>query len=107
MSEELKFGGRIYYVPRYDSRLARYILITRVRLSHPPPIVVLGEHVVISPNKKKNGNVAKTKIGSFWVSKEAYEAHQAYLSQPVWRRLALALRSAARKSKIQFLALLE
>ncbi len=86
MSAEFSYGDRIYYVPKFDTRLARYLPVTCVRLSSKPPILVLGHHIVISPERRASGSVARDRVGSFWVSKEAYEADLAWRAQPVWRR---------------------
>ncbi len=36
MSHRFKYGERLYYVPKFDRRLARYVMITQLRLSHVP-----------------------------------------------------------------------
>jgi hypothetical protein len=87
MQHTFRFGDEIYYVPKFDARLARYIPITRLRLTLTPPLLILGHHLVISPKPSKNGNIAYDNVGSYWLSKEAYEAHRAAKAQPLWRRL--------------------
>ena len=99
MSVEYSYGCQIYHVPKFDARLARYLPVTRVRLSSKPPIVVLGHHIVISPERKANGSVARDRVGSFWVSKEAYEAYLAWRAQPVWRRYLWQPCPAGRKGR--------
>lgn len=91
MSYRFKYGERLYYVPKFDSRLARHVMITQLHLSQVPPLLVLGHHIRISPREQKNGKVAQTRIGSFWISKEAYETHRANSSQPFRRLLSLRL----------------
>jgi hypothetical protein len=68
-------GGRIFYVPETEPRLARYVEITRIQALDRFPLLVLGEHIVITPSKIAGGKVAQDQVGSFWLSKEAYEAH--------------------------------
>ncbi len=87
MSDEFRYGQRLYYVPKFDARLARHVPITQLRLSQVPALLVLGHHMLISPRKQQNGKVAQTSIGSFWISKAAYEVHKARLSESLWRRL--------------------
>ncbi len=87
MSDEFRYGQRLYYVPKFDARLARHVPITQLRLSQVPPSLVLGHHMLIFPRKQQNGKLAQTRIGSFWISKAAYEVHRARLFKPVWRRL--------------------
>jgi len=87
MRSEFNFGDRIYYVPKFDKGRTRYLPVTAVRLSLVPPLLILGENIVIHPQKKKNGNIARDSIGSFWMSKEAYDAHQARRSRSIWQRL--------------------
>ena len=84
MRHTFKLGTKIYYVPKNDLRLARYVPVTRLRLSSKPPLIVLGYHLVISPTPKKNGKLARTSVGSYWQSREAYEAYQARKAQPLW-----------------------
>ena len=71
-------------MPKFDVRLSRYVPITCLRLVLNPPLIVLGNHLVISPNLRSNGMLARNRVGSFWISKEAYEAFGA---QSLWRRL--------------------
>jgi hypothetical protein len=99
MPEEFKYGDRIYYVPRLDKRLTRYLPVTAVRMSLVPPLLILGHTIVIRPRQKQNGIVATDRIGSFWISKEAYKAHRAFLSLPLWRRLSLRLGFAPGQGK--------
>ena len=92
MQKSFRLGESIYYVPKHDARLARYVPITRLRLSLTPPILVLGHHLVISPKLWKNGNIARDWVGSYWVSKEAYEAYRAIGQQSLWCRMRLFLK---------------
>ncbi len=80
-----RFGAQIYYVPKFDPRLARYIPITCLRLSLNPPLLVLGHHLAISPKLQENGNIARDFVGTYWISKEAYEAYNA--REGIWRRI--------------------
>ena len=85
MENRYRYGQRVYYVPKYDQRLARYVPITRLHLSLNPPMVVLAYHISIAPRLDKWGNVARDRVGTYWISKEAYEAHCARPS--AWQRL--------------------
>ncbi len=97
MRNDFNPGDRIYYIPKFDKGSTRYLPVTAVRFSLVPPLLIFGENIVIQPKKKKNGNIAKDSIGSFWVSKEAYEAHQARLSQYIWQRLPAVCGATLRK----------
>lgn len=88
MQHSFRLGERIYYVPQYDTRLARYVPITRLRLSLTPPIIILGHHLVLSPRPSKDGNIARDYVGSFWISKEAYEAYRIGRQQSLWHRIS-------------------
>ncbi len=92
MQKSFRLGESIYYVPKHDARLARYVPITRLRLSRTPPILVLGHHLVISPKLWKNGNIARDWVGSYWISKEAYEAYIAIVQQSFWYRMRILLK---------------
>jgi hypothetical protein len=86
MRHTFRFGAKIYYVPKFDDRLARYVPITSLRLALKPPILILEHHLVISPKLGKNGNIARDRVGSYWISKEAYEASRA--PGALWRRIS-------------------
>jgi hypothetical protein len=77
MRYEFKYNQKIYYVPEFDKRLARHIPITQLRLSQVPPLLELGCQVRLSPRSQANGKVGQTGAGTFWISKEAYEAYEA------------------------------
>jgi hypothetical protein len=85
MSDQFRYNQRIYYVPRFDKRLARHVPITQLRLSQEPPLLVLGHHIRISPRPQTNGRIAETGAGSFWISKDAYEAYEAHPAKTFWR----------------------
>lgn len=89
MYKQFKLGDELYYVPKRGKQLARYVRVTRIHGSLSRPFLTLGDHIVIAPRVNKNGNVAKDHIGGFWLSKEAFEIHQAYWSRPFWRRMRL------------------
>jgi hypothetical protein len=95
MENRYRYGQYVYYVPKYDQRLARYVPITRLHLSLNPPMVVLAHHLVIAPRLDKRGNVASDRVGTYWISKEAYEAHRARPS--VWQRFSAWRRGAFEK----------
>ncbi|MGO9547392.1 MAG: hypothetical protein ACLPPF_21685 [Rhodomicrobium sp.] len=77
MEERFSLGLPIYYVPKHDSRLARYVRVTHVHSKLPRPLLTLGEQLVIAPKLSRSGRVAQDKCGSFWISKEAFEAQSA------------------------------
>jgi hypothetical protein len=91
MQHQVRLGTPIYYVPNYDEQLADYVPVTRLHLSLLPPLVTLGHDLVIAPNPSEDGEIARDKIGGFWISKDAYEAYKARRSKSVWRRVCGAL----------------
>ena len=74
MIEEFGVGSPVYYVPECDSALAQYVPVTRVHSSLRRPLLTLGKQLVIAPKLKRNGMLARDKGGSYWISKEAFEA---------------------------------
>ncbi len=92
MRHNVRLGSKIYYVPRSDERRARYVPVTRLHLSLAYPLVTLGQDLVIAPNPAEDGSVARDGVGHYWISKDAYEAHQARQEKSLWRRLRSALR---------------
>ena len=74
VKEEFNLGSRVYYVPEYDKALAQYVAVTRVHTSLRQPLLTLGSQLVIAPKLKRNGMLARDSGGSYWVSKEAFEA---------------------------------
>jgi hypothetical protein len=74
MTEEFCVGSPIYYVPECNSALAQYVPVTRVHFSLRRPLLTLGKQLVIAPKLKQNGMLARDKSGSYWISKEAFEA---------------------------------
>jgi len=77
MKTEFSLGSPIYYVPKYDTGLASYIPVTRVHFALRRPLLTLGNQLVIAPELTPAGMVASDKGGSFWISKEAFEASPA------------------------------
>jgi hypothetical protein len=88
---QVSLGAQVYYVPRYDERLARYLPVTRVHFSLVKPLVTLGHQLVIAPRPSADGTVARDKIGDYWISKDAYEAHRTRRGRSMWRRFCAAL----------------
>ena len=74
MNPTFSVGLPVYYVPRYDARLAKYVPVTRIHRSLKPLLLTLGEQLVIAPNLARNGKLAQDRGGSYWISKEAFEA---------------------------------
>ena len=74
MKEEFSVGSPVYYVPECDAALAQYVPVTRVHSSLKRPLLTLGKQLVIAPKLKQNGMLARDKGGSYWISKEAFEA---------------------------------
>ena len=74
MIEEFSVGSPVYYVPECNSALAQYVPVTRVHFSLRRPLLTLGKQLVIAPKLKQNGMLARDKSGSYWISKEAFEA---------------------------------
>ncbi len=91
MQHQVRLGEEIYYVPKYDERLARYFPVTRLHLSLVPPLLTVGRDLVISPRPYADGAIARDKIGGFWISKDAYEAYKARRAQSMWARICGAL----------------
>ncbi len=77
MKSEFSLGSSIYYVPKCDSGLASYVPVTRVHSALKPPLLTLGNQLVIAPKLTQAGMVARDKGGSFWISKEAFEGSPA------------------------------
>ncbi len=74
--EDFRVGSPIYYVPECDKSLAQYVPVTHVHTSLRRPLLTLGKQLVIELKPKANGMLARDKGGSYWVSKEAFEASQ-------------------------------
>jgi hypothetical protein len=74
MIEEFGVGSPVYYVPECDSALAQYVPVTRVHSFPKRPLLTLGKQLVIAPKLRRNGMLARDKGGSYWISKEAFEA---------------------------------
>jgi len=74
MKTEFNLGSPIYYVPKCDSGRASYILVTRVHSALKRPLLTLGNQLVIAPKLYQTGMLARDNCGSFWISKEAFEA---------------------------------
>jgi hypothetical protein len=74
MKENISLGSRIYYVPECDKALAQYVAVTRVHTTLSRPLLTLGKELVITPKLKQNGMLARDRGGSYWISKEAFEA---------------------------------
>jgi hypothetical protein len=91
MQHQVRLGTPIYYVPDYDERLARYFPVTRLHLSLLPPLVTVGHCLVMAPKPSPDGNIARDKIGGYWISKDAYEAYKARRNGSLWRRVCGAL----------------
>jgi len=91
MQHQVRLGTPIYYVPDYDERLAGYFPVTRLHLALPSPLVTVGHHIVIAPKPSAHGEIARDKIGGFWISKDAYEAYKARRPVSLWRRVCGAL----------------
>lgn len=91
MQYQVSLGAQVYYVPRYDERLARYLPVTRVHFSLVKPLVTLGHQLVIAPKPAADGSVARDKIGDYWISKDAYDAYRMRRGRPLWRRFCDAL----------------
>jgi hypothetical protein len=72
--EEFSLGSRVYYVPECDTALAQYVAVTRIHARLKQPLLTLGCQLVIAPKLRRNGMLARDKGGSYWVSKEAFEA---------------------------------
>jgi len=51
--------------------------VTRVHSSLKQPLLTLGRQLVIAPKLTTDGMLARDKGGSFWISREAFEAAQA------------------------------
>ncbi len=98
MRHQVRLYSQIYYVPQYDERLARYFRVTRLHLSVVPPLITLGSDVVIAPKPSSDGKIAGDKLGGYWISKDAYEAHKARRAQSWWGRIfgALSLNAKSR-----------
>ncbi|MFY9639495.1 MAG: hypothetical protein WCD20_15665 [Rhodomicrobium sp.] len=77
MTPNFRLGSPIYYVPKCDTGLAGYIPVTRVHAALRRPLLTLGNQLVIAPKLTPAGMVASDKGGSFWISKEAFEASPA------------------------------
>jgi hypothetical protein len=88
MHTQFRLGEKLYYVPKHDSPRGAYLTVTRLHLSLTPPLITLEGELVISPKVSKSGIVAEDRLGSCWVSKEAFEAHLEHGAQPIWRRLS-------------------
>jgi hypothetical protein len=74
METEFNVGSRVYYVPEYDRGRAQYVAVTRIHTSLKLPLLTLGSQLVITPKLTRDGMLARDKCGSYWVSKEAFEA---------------------------------
>jgi hypothetical protein len=74
MNKDIGVGSRIYYVPECDKALAQYVAVTRIHASLKQPLITLGKELVIAPKLKRNGMLARDRGGSYWISKEAFEA---------------------------------
>jgi hypothetical protein len=74
MKEEFGVGAPVYYVPECDRALAQYVPVTSVHSSLKRPLLTLGRQLVITPKLRRNGMLARDRGGSYWVSKEAFEA---------------------------------
>ena len=74
IKEEFSVGSPVYYVPECDRALAQYVPVTHVHTSLRRPLLTLGNQLVIVPRLKRNGMLARDKGGSYWISKEAFEA---------------------------------
>jgi len=74
MKDEFSVGSPVYYVPECDTALAQYVPVTRVHSSLKRPLLTLGKQLVIAPKLNRNGLLARDKGGSYWISKEAFEA---------------------------------
>jgi hypothetical protein len=77
MKADFSVGCRVYYVPEYDKARARYVAVTRIHNGLRRPLLTLGRQLVITPDLKGNGMLARDKGGSYWVSREAFEASAA------------------------------
>ncbi len=97
MQPQVRLGAQIYYVPKFDAALARYVPVTRLHFSLNPPLVTLGHHLVIEARPSLDGTLGRDRVGTYWISKEAYEAHQARKAQSIWRWLELAFRFEVKK----------
>jgi hypothetical protein len=86
MKEEFSVGSPVYYVPKCDSALAQYVPVTRVHSSLKRPLLTLGKQLVIAPEHTRNGMLARDKGGSYWVSKEAFEASPGPTARRAWGR---------------------
>ena len=82
MRETICLGSRIYYVPECDRSLAQYLPVTHVHSSLKPQLVTLGRQLVIAPKPKGNGMLARDNAGSYWISKEAFEASRHAVARP-------------------------
>jgi hypothetical protein len=90
MNVRFSLGLPIYYVPRCDHRLARYVPVTCVHWALSQPLLTLGDQLVIAPKLTQSGRVAQDKGGSFWISKEAFEARPAGRYSALKRRIGLS-----------------
>ena len=88
MQRQFSLGKPIYYVSKSHPSHSGYIPVTRVHSALNPLLLTLGNEIVISPMVRKNGNIAYDNLASYWVSKEAFESHQAHAAQPIWQRLS-------------------
>ena len=82
MIEEFGVGAPVYYVPECDSALAQYVPVTRVHPFPKRPLLTLGKQLVIAPKLRRNGMLARDKGGSYWISKEAFEAQPSARTAP-------------------------
>lgn len=73
MKAGFSLGSSVYYVPRCDRGLAKYVQVTRVHFSLKQPLLTLGNQLVIAPKLTPRGMLARDKAGTFWISKEAFE----------------------------------
>jgi hypothetical protein len=77
MKDEFCVGTRVYFVPKCGKSPAQYVPVTRVHSSLKQPLLTLGGQLVIAPALTPDGQLARDKAGSFWITKEAFEAAQA------------------------------
>jgi hypothetical protein len=91
MRRQVGLDTPIYYVPKYDERLAQYFPVTRLHPSVVPPLVTVGGDLVIAPKPSADGKIARDALGGFWISKDAYEAHKARVGRSFWGRIRGAL----------------
>jgi hypothetical protein len=93
MDTEFSLGSALYFVPRWDTNLASYVRVTRIHSAFKQPLLTLGNQLVITPQLHASGMVARDKAGSFWISKEAFEASRSWLGR-AWRLKPFAASTA-------------